>query len=97
MNLEWSVLALTDREEIFDFLEADNPRAAIALDERIQEQVEQLLSFPQSGRAGRVEGTRELIIAGTPYIAAYRIGTDYIRILRVIHGARLWPNREMEG
>ncbi len=42
--------------------------------------------FPESGRPGRVSGTRELVIAGTPYIAAYRVVGETIRILRVLHG-----------
>ena len=92
MTLEWSILAIADRDEIFDYIEADNPRVAVTIDERIQEQLEQLILFPQSGRIGRVDGTRELVIVGTPYIAAYRIDTDTIRVLRIIHGARVWPD-----
>lgn len=36
MFLEWSVFALADREAIFDYVEADSPKAAIAVDSRIQ-------------------------------------------------------------
>lgn len=54
-------------------------------------QVEGLQRFPESGRLGRVEGTRELVVDRTPYIAAYRIAGDTVRILRVLHGAREWP------
>jgi toxin ParE1/3/4 len=91
MRLEWSAYALADRIAIFDYIEADGPQAAIAVDERIREQVETLARFPQSGRLGRVEGTRELVISRTPYIVAYRIATDTVRILRVLHGAQRWP------
>ena len=91
MRLEWSVLAQTDRDEIFDYIETDSPQAAIAVDNRIQVQVESLADFPESGRPGRVEGTRELVIHRTSYIAAYRIAGDTVRILRVLHGARQWP------
>lgn len=91
MKLEWSVFALSDRERIFDYIEADNPRAAVAIDDRIRERVEGLLQFPLSGRQGRVAGTWELVITGTPYIAAYRIADETIRILRVLHGALSWP------
>jgi toxin ParE1/3/4 len=80
------------RIAIFDYIEADSPQAAIAMDERIREQVELLVRFPQSGRKGRVEGTRELVISRTPYIVAYRIGGDTVGILRVLHGARRWPD-----
>ena len=47
--------------------------------------------FPQSGRPGRIEETRELVIDRTPYIVAYRIVGDTVRILRVLHGSRRWP------
>jgi toxin ParE1/3/4 len=68
VRLEWSVLGQADRNAIFDYIEADSPQAAVKVDERIQEQVEGLLQFPESGRPGRVKGTRELVIDRTPYI-----------------------------
>ena len=49
------------------------------------------MKFPEIGRPGRIDGTRELIIQRTPYIVAYRIATKSIRILRVLHGAQMWP------
>jgi toxin ParE1/3/4 len=92
MRLEWSGYALADREAIFDHIEADRPQAAITADERIREQVEVVARFPQSGRPGRIDGTRELVINRTPYIVAYRIAGNTIRILRVLHGSRRWPD-----
>lgn len=91
MQLEWSVFAQADREAIFDYIEADSPQAAITVDDRIREQVEGLMKFPELGRPGRVDGTRELVIQRTPYIAAYRIAGNTVRILRVLHGAQMWP------
>ena len=91
MILEWSVLALGDRNAIFDYIEAESPRAAIDIDDRIRETVERLAEFPESGRAGRIDGTRELVISRTPYTAVYRIAGNAIRVLRVLHGAREWP------
>jgi addiction module RelE/StbE family toxin len=92
MRLEWSAYALADRIAIFDYIEADSPRAAVAVDDRIREQAETLAQFPNSGRPGRIEGTRELVISRTPYIVAYRITENTVRILRVLHGARRWPD-----
>jgi len=91
VKLEWSRLALEDRDRIFDYIEQDNPFAAIAVDERISAQVGLLLTFPECGRPGRVDGTRELVVAHTPYIVAYQIAGETVRILRVLHGAQLWP------
>ena len=96
MRLEWSVLSLADRTAIFDFIEADNPRAAVAIDDRIETRVEDLAQFPEMGRTGRIEGTRELVISDTPYIAAYRVTGDTVRILRVLHGAQQWPDEMAE-
>jgi toxin ParE1/3/4 len=84
VNLEWSLYARADRETIFDYIAAENTFAAIEIDERIQRQTENLRSFPESGRLGRVKGTRELVINRTPYIAAYQITANLIRILRVL-------------
>jgi addiction module RelE/StbE family toxin len=92
MVLEWSVFALADRNAIFDYIEAESPRAAVSVDARIQACVENLRQFPEMGRPGRIEGTRELIISRTPYIAAYRIVGDTVRILRLLHGAQQWPD-----
>ena len=91
MRLEWSLFAQADRDAIFDYIEADSPQAAITVDDRIQVQVEGLMQFPASGRPGRIEETRELVILRTPYIAAYRIAGNTVRILRVLHGAQQWP------
>ncbi|MGB9203229.1 MAG: type II toxin-antitoxin system RelE/ParE family toxin [Terriglobales bacterium] len=91
MRLEWSIFAQADRDAIFDYIEEDNLQAAIAVDNRIREQVAGLAKFPESGRPGRVAGTRELVILRTPYIAVYRIAGNAVRILRVLHGAQQRP------
>ncbi|WP_158815882.1 type II toxin-antitoxin system RelE/ParE family toxin [Methylocapsa sp. S129] len=92
MKLEWSHFALSDRDEIFDYLEADSPRAAIMMDDRISAFVALLIEFPERGRPGRIKGTRELIINQTPYLAAYRVIGDTAHILRILHGSRRWPD-----
>lgn len=97
MKLVWSAFALADRDGIFSHIEAENPRAAIAVDERIAAAARLLLDFPESGRPGRVAGTRELVVIGTPYIAAYVVMPDTVRILRVLHGAQRWPDELPEG
>lgn len=87
---------MNDREAIFDYIEADSPRAAAAVDDRIEEQVEGLLRTPEIGRKGRIDGTRELVISRTSYIAAYRIEEDTVRVLRVLYGAQQWPDEMSE-
>ncbi len=96
MKLEWSSYAIADRDEIFAFIEDNSPKAAIAVDERIAEATERLKSFPELGRAGRVFGTRELIVPRTSYLVAYRIGDRTVRILRILHGALKWPDKLLD-
>lgn len=91
MFLEWSAFAFADRTAIFDYIEADSPRAAVAVDDRIRNCVENLSRYPEMGRPGRIEGTRELVVYRTPYIAAYRIAGNTVLILRILHGAQQWP------
>jgi len=75
VKLEWHPLAEADRDTIFDYIEEDNPLAAIAVDERIAEQVAVLTRFPEGGRPGRVAGTRELVIKRTPTSRRTESGT----------------------
>lgn len=91
MSLRWTPLARSDLLSIFDYVSTRNPPAADHLVSAIDDQLEALLDFPQMGRPGRVAGTREFVISRTPYIVAYRLRGQDIEILRVLHGARRWP------
>ena len=91
MRLEWSPLALEDRIRIFEFIAAENIHAAFRVDDAIENQTDQLTGFPESGRPGRVTGTRELIMTAYPYTLIYSIGDATVLILRVLHHAMQWP------
>lgn len=93
MILRWSALSRDDRDAIFDYISRDSPRAAIMVDERINEQARQLLAFPDSGRLGRIPRTRELLVHGTSYIIVYQRIEHLIRVLRVLHTAQAWPTQ----
>ena len=60
--------------------------------ERIVAAARRLIDFPASGRVGKISGTRELVINGTPYVVAYAVTQSAVRILRVLHGAQEWPD-----
>jgi toxin ParE1/3/4 len=92
MRLRYTRLALADLEEAHAFIRAENPRAARAMLARIREAVDRLVTFPDSGRPGRVDGTRELIVANTPFVVAYRVTPGTVDILAVIHASRRWPS-----
>ena len=76
---------------IADFVSQDNPEAARLLERRIRTAVSRLSEQPAIGRRGRVDGTRELVVPGTPYIVAYKALPAEVVILAVMHGARQWP------
>ena len=67
-------------------------RSALKVYEAIRRQVGVLAEYPQLGRVGRVRGTRELVITDLPYIVAYYIKGQEVRILTVLHTSRQWPN-----
>jgi toxin ParE1/3/4 len=92
-QLVWSDNASRQLVSAYNFISEENPSAAAKQLEIILQAIEQLTHFPEMGHTGRVEGTRELVIVGSPYIVAYRLKGKAVRILAVLHGARRWPTR----
>ena len=70
--------------------EEDNPDAAARVIARIVTAVDMLADLPASGRPGRINGTREVVLADIPYIIAYRVSRD-IEIITVMHAHQRWP------
>lgn len=91
MSVEWTASARKDVLSIFDHILQENSRAAEKIYHQIHKAVMQLVEHPGLGRPGRVEGTRELVISGIPYIIPYEVRSQTVFILRVMHGARQWP------
>ncbi len=93
MKIAWSPEAIEDLVSLRAYIAEDNPAAARRTVQHLVESIEQLLpDNPRIGRAGRVPGTRELVIPRTPYIVPYRLQRTTIQILRVYHAARRWPD-----
>jgi toxin ParE1/3/4 len=94
MQVLWLDRAVADLDELFDYLLARSPQAAIRIHEAIRTQVEVLADHPGLGWPGRVADTRELVIVHTPYVVAYTYDrrVDAVIVLRVLHGARRWPD-----
>jgi len=91
MRIIWQKGAIEDLDAVFDFIGAENPPAALTVCELIERRVGQLSDHPYLGRKGRVMNTRELVVAGTPFIVAYRVANTQVDILAVLHGAMRWP------
>lgn len=86
-------MALANLDEEAEHIAEDDPAAAGRVVQRIFGAVDLLEKNPALGRPGRVAGTRELVVAETPYIIPYRVRGEVVEILRVFHGAREWPKR----
>lgn len=93
MKLLWTTLALQDLEAIRQYIEVDDDVAAQRVLTRIVSAVEVLVATPSVGRAGRVSGTRELVLVDVPYIIPYRVTAGVVELLRVLHTSRRWPKR----
>ena len=93
MRVRWTRRAGANLDREKAYIAAFDPAAATRTATRIVEAVEHLAQHPESGRPGRVPGTRELVVSGTPYIVPYRVQGNTVQILRVLHGARKWPTR----
>lgn len=83
---------MDDLEQLADSIAQDNHSAANRMVARLWASVIGLAGHPETGRPGRVYGTRELVVSQTPFIIPYRIVNSEIQILRVLHGARKWPD-----
>ncbi len=93
MKIHWTRLARDDRRSIYDHVEADNPEAALALDDLFTEHAARLIDYPMIGRPGRVQGTRELVVHRN-YVLVYDLAGTAIRVIRILHAARQWPMGE---
>jgi toxin ParE1/3/4 len=91
VRVEWLPVAERNRESQLAYIAQRNPWAAIDLGDAIEASVRNLADNPHMGRLGRVKGTRELVVSGTPYVIAYRVEPDAVVILRLLHGAQKWP------
>ena len=92
MRIEWTRRAAGNLDAVQAYIEADDPVAAARVALRILAAVQQLADHPELGRAGRVPGTRELVVAGLPYTVPYRVVGSVVQVLRVFHDRTRWPD-----
>ncbi|MSV30766.1 MAG: type II toxin-antitoxin system RelE/ParE family toxin [Bryobacterales bacterium] len=91
MKAVWSRRAIRHLVSLREHIERDSGRNAARIAERILKAVEILQAQPEIGRPGRVLGTRELVVPGTPYIIPYRMRRERLELIAVFHGRQKWP------
>ncbi len=91
MQVKWLRKAAENLNDETEYLVKDSPKVAREFFVYAVASVQKLANFPELGRAGRVSGTRELVIVKYPYIIPYRVKHDAVEVLRVFHTSRMWP------
>lgn len=90
MIVVWSLRAISHLTAIRTWIAKDSDVNAAGVASRILEAVDTLRTQPNMGRPGRLTGTRELVVSGTPYIIPYRVRRERIELLAVFDGRRQW-------
>jgi addiction module RelE/StbE family toxin len=88
--LEWREAASADLLAIVEYISDDTPDAAQRLKDDIEAKAANLLEHPMLYRAGRVSGTREMVVRSS-YVVIYTEDAHAVVILRVLHAAQQWP------
>jgi toxin ParE1/3/4 len=93
VRIKWLRSALLDLDEIEAYIAEDSSAVAVDVVVKIIKAVSFLGEQQGIGRAGRVPGTKELVIPGLPYIVPYRVKEEVVQVLRVYHTSRKWLRR----
>ena len=91
IEIRFTRLANEDLREAYGYISQDDPGSARRIIARIEKAVETLCRHTSPGRPGRVEGTREFIVPGTPFILVYRYRKRTLQILTVLHTSKKYP------
>jgi toxin ParE1/3/4 len=91
--IQWTDQAAHQLDQAYDYIAlSKSEEVAGRVARKIVSAIERLATFPISGRAGRIPGTRELVVPETPFIAAYFLDKSRIVVLAIYHGAQRWPD-----
>lgn len=92
MKVRYTLRAFADREEIFEYLDARNPKAARAVVELIKQRINELGDHPRKGRRTNKSGIYTIWITPYRYRVFYRIEQDVVVVLQIRHTSRRpWP------
>ena len=90
LPIVWRVRARESLVGIARHIAAHNPTAARRIKEQIEQSIIPASEHPYLFRPGRVPGTRE-IVAHPNYIVVYRVTTDRIEVVHVLHARQQYP------
>ncbi|EQD24832.1 MAG: Addiction module toxin, RelE/StbE family [Leptospirillum sp. Group IV 'UBA BS'] len=76
--------------DVWDDIAADNPYAAVRMDEIFGRAAAKLAKHPRPGKPGKISGTREMVLH-EHYRLVYETSGDTVWILALVHTSRKWP------
>jgi toxin ParE1/3/4 len=88
MKVRYTLRAFAERERIFEYLDARNPKAARAIVGLIKQRIEQLGDQPYKGRGTNRPGIYMLWITPYRYRVFYRIDDDEVVVIHIRHTSR---------
>jgi toxin ParE1/3/4 len=91
MQVRWTKAASSDLENIANYLFDETPDNAPRLVRELYNAPNSLKNFPELGRIGKQEGTRELVHPSLPYVFVYQIKGQNVFVVRILHGSQEWP------
>ena len=88
MQVQWTNKAKSRLEEIEAYIGQESPAAAKVILTIIKKTATQLSKYPDSGKPGRLMGTRELLFSDSPYLVVYTVRNNIVTILTIFHTAQ---------
>ena len=94
MSVHWTNTAAEHLLAIYEYIAKDSSVYAQRMVDRLTRRSEQIAAFPLSGHIVpeyEAEDIREVI--EKPYRLIYRVKSDRVDVLAVVHGAQLLPSK----
>jgi toxin ParE1/3/4 len=88
MRVRYTLRALADLEQIYEYFQKRHPAAAQSLKSTIERQIGWLTNFPHMAPATDEPGVRELTLTRYPFKIYYEVEGEEVRILHIRHARR---------
>jgi addiction module RelE/StbE family toxin len=92
LQVRWLRNASVDLSTIIAYIAERDDVAAFKLQDDIERATSQLPQHPYLYRLGRVAGTREIVVRHN-YVIVYRVLTNVIEIVSVLHSRQRYPGK----